>query len=175
MGRLILRKCSKEDYEIWAFMAAEVWRFLCKKKHDGGSCQVVVSVDRSRGLLLAFQEAKKKFQCSMSLGVDVGEKIWYPPEKGYFRLDVDAVVNANDNLFCAGAVVRDWQGNVKACLATPTAEPNSVLEAEINAISHGVDLCLQENLVPYIIFSDSLLAIRLFKGNRGGNPYLEEE
>ncbi|KAH6764551.1 hypothetical protein C2S52_013505 [Perilla frutescens var. hirtella] len=100
---------------------------------------------------------------------------WYSPEKGVFRLDVDASVNANTNLSGIGAVVWDWEGKLQAALAMPISLPSSVLEAEIHAIIHEVRLCLQEGFGPVVIFSDSLLTIRIIKGKHDGDSYLEGE
>ncbi|KAH6821503.1 hypothetical protein C2S53_009741 [Perilla frutescens var. hirtella] len=66
------------------------------------------------------------------------------------------------------------QGKLKAGLAKSIVEPASVLEAEINAILLGVGLCLHEELVPFVVFSDSLLAVRMLKGGRGGDSFLED-
>ncbi|KAH6775283.1 hypothetical protein C2S52_012844 [Perilla frutescens var. hirtella] len=76
--------------------------------------------------------------------MDVGVRSWYPSEKGVYRLDVDASVNANTNFFGIGVVVRDSEGKLPAALALPISLPGFVLEAEIHTIIHGVRLCLQE-------------------------------
>ncbi|KAH6833400.1 hypothetical protein C2S53_011802 [Perilla frutescens var. hirtella] len=175
LGRLLQRECSKNEYEIWAVLVAEVWRFLCKQKHDMNGTPVVVNFDRSTALVLALQEARRLFLSSLSLDVEVGKKKWFPSVKGFIRLDVDASVNFQRRSYGVGAMVRDWQGKLKAGLAKSIVEPASVLEAEINAILLGVGLCLQEELVPFVVFSDSLLAVRMLKGGRGGDTFLEDE
>lgn len=85
----------------------------------------------------------------------------------FYRLDVDAGFDNNNNKFSVGAIIRDYQGAhaiinsvTKGAHAIIIRNPGSVDAAEILAIRWGMDLCLHIGLSNVCIYSDSSEAVR---------------
>ncbi|KAH6772289.1 hypothetical protein C2S51_010693 [Perilla frutescens var. frutescens] len=175
IGGEVFKKFGKVDFEIWAVTLSSIWFFLCKEKHEPHGPKVDVGIDFSQSLPEAFHAARGSLLLQMSIGVKIGSEEWIPPTEGVFRLDVDAAFQEERGRFGVGCVVRDWKGRIRATLVNPIQRTTSVLDAELNAVLYGVGLCLQKNLVPFVVYSDSILAIRLLENGEEGKEYIERE
>ncbi|KAH6810827.1 hypothetical protein C2S51_024589 [Perilla frutescens var. frutescens] len=120
-------------------------------EHDFAAAREQIGYESAKTFLQTFHKARRVLRTTTSLGVEA------------------------TNEFRIGTVVRDWKGELRAGLAIQTMPPKSVVEVEINDVLYRVGLCMQKGLVPYVVFSDSLLAVRLIKGNYDDESYLEEE
>uniref|UniRef100_A0A803PA19 Reverse transcriptase zinc-binding domain-containing protein n=1 Tax=Cannabis sativa TaxID=3483 RepID=A0A803PA19_CANSA len=67
----------------------------------------------------------------MELIISTASIPWYPPALGTFKLNVDAVVDANKKTIGVGAIVQDFRGQVVAALSMPILQ---IKEVESDAL-----------------------------------------
>ncbi|GMN19645.1 hypothetical protein TIFTF001_046975 [Ficus carica] len=69
----------------------------------------------------------------------------HPPGED-LKLNVDAVVRSDSGFFGVGAIIRDAQGVVRACLAKKILEAHSPFVAECQASREGLEFARTCNL-----------------------------
>ncbi|GMN50849.1 hypothetical protein TIFTF001_020005 [Ficus carica] len=71
---------------------------------------------------------------------------WSPPPGEDLKLNVDAVVRSDSGFFGVGAIIRDAQGVVRACLAKRILEAHSPFVVECLALREGLEFARTCNL-----------------------------
>ena len=67
-------------------------------------------------------------------------KAWNPPQRGYFKVNVDVATNSEKQIAGLGAVIRDEDGNVTAAAVIVSKFYGDVFLAEVEAIELGLQL-----------------------------------
>ncbi|XP_050207855.1 uncharacterized protein LOC126657236 [Mercurialis annua] len=90
------------------------------------------------------------------------DKRWVPPDKGIFKINVDAGFDRSRKIYSTGVVIRDWEGRVRVTEERWYQGHPEVSLGEACAIRNGIRLAYETNLTPYEISSDSKVAVESF-------------
>ena len=85
---------------------------------------------------------------------------WLPPIVGILNINTDAIYCALSNIATLCTVCIDSSGNVRFCAAARRHGVFSPLQAELMAISFGLDIARDNGLLVFQIESNSLLEIQ---------------
>ncbi|XP_057793037.1 uncharacterized protein LOC131009639 [Salvia miltiorrhiza] len=172
---VIFDEWGKEGLESWIFKLWRAWKFLCDLRH--GNINGVVHFDllESDNLLSTFQKSRKQVLISQRALPPEGDSRWFPPSQGLLRLDVDVAYDADGLKFGVGFVVRDPQGVIIAAACQPIGFTATVLLGELQAMMLAVGFCLENDIGPVVLFSDSLLAIHVLHDDFSGSDSLCDE
>ncbi|KAK6122599.1 hypothetical protein DH2020_043656 [Rehmannia glutinosa] len=86
---------------------------------------------------------------------------WIRPNRGELKLNVDAAIRPGFSMIGVGAVIRDEEGRVIACLAKPVSGSFDPLHAEIIAIREGLEMVRDIGTSVHYVETDSKLAVEL--------------
>ncbi|KAL6578742.1 hypothetical protein OROMI_008958 [Orobanche minor] len=109
------------------------------------------------------------------LGVELGQKVWRRPRKEVFRVDVDVLFDKIANLFGIGIIIRDWKGDIKVAMAKRTTPSANTTTAEIMAVMHSIVFCIEQQVAPIEIYTDSILAARLMAEPEEADEFLPDD
>ncbi|XWS20549.1 hypothetical protein CRYUN_Cryun31cG0111400 [Craigia yunnanensis] len=84
---------------------------------------------------------------------------WKPPFAGFLKISTDAAFCSRTNIAKLGTVCRDSDGNVFFCAVAKRTEVFFPLQAELMAISYGLDIAREKGLSSIQVESDALLAV----------------
>ncbi|KAL6520547.1 hypothetical protein OROMI_032309 [Orobanche minor] len=175
IGISVLRDKTKEEIELWAIMLWQVWSYVCRKMHDMGDVIEEVTEAGCRAIWEAYQAAKPTFTAAARLGVELGQKVWRRPRKEVFRVDVDVLFDKIANLFGIGIIIRDWKGDIKVAMAKRTTPSANTTTAEIMAVMHSIVFCIEQQVAPIEIYTDSILAARLMAEPEEADEFLPDD
>ncbi|KAG6513034.1 hypothetical protein ZIOFF_031180 [Zingiber officinale] len=98
---------------------------------------------------------------------------WRRPDDGWFKLNTDGSSRGNPGESSYGAIVRDHSGQVVVARQGVLGEGSNI-RAELMAILRGLELCVDRQLFPIWLESDSLVALHII-GSSGISWELREE
>ena len=88
--------------------ARNSWLFKGKKDNP----QILVS--KAEAVLEAYRRTQLPAAAHIGNQQSLVQKAWNPPQRGYFKVNVDAATNSEKQISGLGAVIRDENGNVLA-------------------------------------------------------------
>ena len=91
---------------------------------------------------------------------------WRPLPQGMLKVNVDASVFPQSEIFSVGMVVRDHNGMFIAAKVMSLPRPGTILEAESIGVREALSWIMQRGDEQGIIESDSLLTIRALQGKK---------
>ena len=81
---------------------------------------------------------------------------WCPPPVGYYKVNVDAAVHAEQQLTGLGVVIRNSQGQVIVAAFKSTKFEDNVTAAKAEAVKWGLEMALEARLAAVIIETDCI-------------------
>ncbi|KAG6538552.1 hypothetical protein ZIOFF_003676 [Zingiber officinale] len=87
---------------------------------------------------------------------------WRRPDDGWFKLNTDGSSRGNPGESAYGAIVRDHSGQVVVARQGVLGEGSNI-RAELMAILRGLELCVDRQLSPIWLESDSLVALHIIR------------
>ena len=94
-------------------------------------------------------------------------KAWNPPQRGYFKVNVDAATNSEKQISGLGAVIRDENGNVIAAAIKVSRFYGEAAYAEAEAIDWGLQIANRASLSSLVVESDAQEVVQLVNNNQG--------
>ncbi|XP_042443883.1 uncharacterized protein LOC122028980 [Zingiber officinale] len=89
---------------------------------------------------------------------------WRRPDDGWFKLNTDGSSRGNPGESSYGAIVRDHSGQVVVARQGVLGEGSNI-RAELMAILRGLELCVDRQLSPIWLESDSLVALHIIRSS----------
>ncbi|XP_075097955.1 uncharacterized protein LOC142175269 [Nicotiana tabacum] len=89
--------------------------------------------------------------------------IWKFPFESWFKCNTDGASKGNLGPSSYGFCIHDCQGNLVYAKAKEISETTNIV-AEAKAIAEGLDYCVEKNLHPLIIETDSLTMKKIIEG-----------
>ncbi|XP_057796910.1 uncharacterized protein LOC131012944 [Salvia miltiorrhiza] len=163
---------GEEGVEKWLFKLWASWKCLREFKHSTDGVSFVRDIQRSDAMLKVFKDARHSLTIKQRILPNEGAKDWYAPPPGSFRLDVDVSFREDGQKVGAGFIVRDSSGIITLAGARPIGFTPTVLLGELHAMMIAIGFCLEQDIGPVFLFSDSLLAIHVLQDERGGSDSL---
>ncbi|XP_057811902.1 uncharacterized protein LOC131026150 [Salvia miltiorrhiza] len=120
-------------------------------------------------------EAKLQIHGSLRLLPREGDGRWISPRRGLLRLDVDFSFHDVNGVAGVGFLVRDWTGSLIAAAAHRVGRTETILMGELQAMLLGIGFCLEQDLGPIVLYSDSMLAIHVVHEDYKGMDSLSDE
>ncbi|KAI9194421.1 hypothetical protein LWI28_005846 [Acer negundo] len=80
---------------------------------------------------------------------------WSPPCSGLFKINSDAELDVGNGKVGLGIIIRDSEGEILACRASPILAGFSPLISEVVAVLHGLSFAWEVRLFPCSIESDA--------------------
>ncbi|KAG6489092.1 hypothetical protein ZIOFF_050350 [Zingiber officinale] len=137
--------------------ASPCWRRLLKIRNVA-ECQIGFSVDEESVL-----EVNSASELSgYSHGVD--RMVWKPSLDGTYKLNTDGCSKGNPGLSSYGFLIRDYESQVILATHGVIGE-GSDTKAELFAIWKGLELCMEKNLFPIWLESDSMAALQIIRAS----------
>lgn len=121
------------------------------------------------------EPCKKIFEANQNLPNNAPHpnSTWTPHVFGFFKLNVNAAFNANNNSSTSSAVLRGQDRDVIFSARMNHKDTFSPLQAELKAILFGLQTVCNENYRAQFVESDSLLAINeIKKGSKSSIEWL---
>ncbi|XP_057780019.1 uncharacterized protein LOC130998624 [Salvia miltiorrhiza] len=143
IAELIRRNFSVDEYTLWCMLLWRVWSFVCEVIHGKVQLESAPSAAESQTALEAFWAAKSTFFVKNIMGMRLGNR---DPQRQQYGVRV-AVRNHRGELQLAAA---------KACKASSNS-----LMMEIMAMVAGITWCLEYDISPIELITDSMLAARV--------------
>ncbi|KAG6466651.1 hypothetical protein ZIOFF_075555 [Zingiber officinale] len=98
---------------------------------------------------------------------------WRRPDDGWFKLNTDGSSRGNPGESAYGAIVRDHSGQVLVARQGVLGEGSNI-RAELMAILRGLELCVDRQLSPIWLESDSLVALHIIRSSGISWEFREE-
>ncbi|KAG6469540.1 hypothetical protein ZIOFF_070469 [Zingiber officinale] len=98
---------------------------------------------------------------------------WRRPDDGWFKLNTDGCSRGNPGESSYGAIVRDHSGQVVVARQGVLGEGSNI-RAELMAILRGLELCVDRQLSPIWLESDSLVALHIIRSSGISWEFREE-
>ncbi|KAG6469541.1 hypothetical protein ZIOFF_070470 [Zingiber officinale] len=98
---------------------------------------------------------------------------WRRPDDGCFKLNTDGSSRGNPGESSYGAIVRDHSGQVVVARQGVLGEGSNI-RAELMAILRGLELCVDRQLSPIWLESDSLVALHIIRSSGISWEFREE-
>lgn len=169
IGERMFTVIRHEDFEFFLMGMWNVWRDLCKAKHERRPFKYTDLWRVCEAQILNFKEAKIKLAWRNRLLPNEGESTWRRPATGNYRLDVDFGDGS------IGGIVRNSDGEIVAAMAKPVNYTATVLEGELKAILYGICMCNDLEISPIEVFTDSMLAVCLIRNEEINNSVMCDE
>ena len=152
------RTWDTSDFEGFAMTVWQSWNLRNKLKHDGESSLLGHDMQSVEAQLETYQRSRSA-DASASLTSFVNGKIWHAPPPSHFRLDVDASYSMVSGTYGVGGVIRDCSGVLVVASCWPGLRATSVEQAELIAISYGLQLAIEHQVMHVQVYSDSLTGL----------------
>lgn len=88
-----------------------------------------------------------------------------PPQRGYFKVNVDAVTNSEKQISRLGVVIRDENGNVIVAAIKFSKYYGEATFAEAEAIDWGLQIAERACLNLLVVESDAQEVVKLVNNN----------
>ncbi|XP_057808975.1 uncharacterized protein LOC131023452 [Salvia miltiorrhiza] len=173
--RAVIESSDREGFDLFCVSLWWTWSWLCKAKHDCDFKKDLELVVGCADFLCSFHEARRTFLTKDRLLPNVGDNSWIPPPAGLFRLDTDVSIQGNGEATGAGFLVRDHRGKIIAAAAHRVGRTETVLMGELHAMLLGIGFCLENQIGPLLVFTDSLLAVHVVHEDSAGSESLCDE
>ncbi|XP_060170617.1 uncharacterized protein LOC132601555 [Lycium barbarum] len=161
--------CCKTLYEaVPAFILWHLWKGRNTRRHGGSITVNKVIYEINRGILLLAQSlflGMKQFPKRRPFFVQYLENqrktvvhkevTWLPPEKGKYKCNTDGASRGNPGPSSAAFCIRDHNGDL-VYVAGKILEDTTNVIAEAVAIEYGIQYCVDHQLLPLIVETDSL-------------------
>ena len=160
-------KKSKADLEHMVGILWMIWNarnsWLFKGKKD--TPEILVS--KAEAVMEAYQRTQKPAAAHIGNQQRLIRKAWNPPQRGCFKVNVDAATNSEKQLSGLGAVIRDENGNVIAAAIKVSRFYGEAAYAEAEAIDWGLQIADQASLSSLVVESDAQEVVQLVNNNQG--------
>ncbi|XP_057794871.1 uncharacterized protein LOC131011108 [Salvia miltiorrhiza] len=173
--KLFLEVFNAASFEFFCMGLWSCWRWLCAAKHGTASSSFFDDLSWGEQHLEVFQQAKLQILGSLRLLPKEGDSRWIPPRRGLLRLDVDFSFHDISGAAGVGFLVRDWTGSIIAAAAHRVGRTETILMGELHAMLLGIGFCLEQDLGPIVLYSDSMLAIHVVHEDYKGMDSLSDE
>ncbi|XP_055962295.1 uncharacterized protein LOC130015681 [Mercurialis annua] len=155
---------SKTDFAVFGVILWLVWHARNTKLFGGDHKPRDQVVQWAITYVDDFRTANEK-KTSGGMRREVGREAatdnrWVPPRGNVFAVNVDA--GFAEDTFTTGVVIRDWRGEVLTAECSRYEGRPGVDEGEACAIRDGIILATETNLTPFVINSDSKVAVDSF-------------
>lgn len=118
-------------------------------------------------MMEAYQRTQKTAAAHIGNQQRLIRKAWNPPQRGFFKVNVDAATNSEKQLSGLGAVIRDENGNVIAAAIKVSRFYGEAAYAEAEAIDWGLQIADQASLSSLVVESDAQEVVQLVNNNQG--------
>ncbi|KAL6542972.1 hypothetical protein OROHE_010492 [Orobanche hederae] len=159
--RVVYAIFGDDGLERWFINLWVVWTNLCRLKHGDLGTDFAEAMRASKVMLANFQEARQNLDLSQRLLPSEGSRTWQCPSQGCLRLNVDVSVLHGGQLVGFGFIIRDHCGGIVAAVSRRIGFTATVLMGELHAMLLGIGFCLEHDLGPVVLFTDSLLAVHV--------------
>ncbi|XP_075489668.1 uncharacterized protein LOC142528503 [Primulina tabacum] len=156
-------KLSKVEFEKFAIQTWAIWKERQNMIHDTNRTSMAKDVSWSLTFLSEFQRAKALDYQEVASHSESANKRWKKPATGTYKLNVDACVNENSNLYSIDGVLRDYQGRLLLGFGKQISQPLSVAHGELLAIREGVKLVYEKKFREVLVVYYSVLAVQAVK------------
>ncbi|KAK9208996.1 hypothetical protein WN944_001357 [Citrus x changshan-huyou] len=160
-------RMSNVDIEMLVSILWMIWnarnKWIFKKVKE--SPQVIVS--KAEAVLEAFR--RTQIPAATHIGKQSSPMLtaWNPPQKGFYKVNVDATTNSEKQIAGLGAVIRDENGNVIAAAIKVSKFYGDVCFAEAEAVEWGLQVARNASIESLIVESDAQEIVKLVNTNRG--------
>ncbi|XP_057770939.1 uncharacterized protein LOC130990727 [Salvia miltiorrhiza] len=175
VAEAIWGELEKDDYELWCVMLWSFWTFICKTRHGNGEKTEKPTEHSCVALLEAFKDAQPSYIVDRFVGVKIGKKKWEKPQRGRFRVDVDALFDSHCNVYGAGVIVRNADGKIVVAAMKKLRVMSSVMMGELMAVVQGIIVCVEQDITPFEIYTDSILAARVMANEGEEKQFLPDD
>lgn len=93
-------------------------------------------------------------------GVCTNTQKWSPPEQGRLKINVDAAIRMEAEIYTLGMVVRDWQGRFIAGKVMKLRNFDSVFAAEARGVCKALEWAVEMGVQFVTIETDCQLVVR---------------
>ena len=90
-------------------------------------------------------------------------RVWRPPLEGFFLINVDGAIPAEDGHFGIVIVIWDWKSQIVAAVSMPLSGKFAVEETEALAMEKGAILAMELGLENVILEGDSMQTVQAVK------------
>ncbi|XP_024038343.1 uncharacterized protein LOC112097373 [Citrus clementina] len=125
---------SKDDIELLVTILWMIWNARNNWIFKGVNDIPHVTVSKAEAVLEAFRRTQLPAATHIDIQSSSKLKAWKPPQRGYFKVNVDAATNLEKQIAGLGAVIRDEAGNVIAAAVKVSKFYGDVFIAEAEAI-----------------------------------------
>ena len=145
---------------LWmTWNARNSWLFKGKKDNP----QILVSM--AEAVMEAYQRTQIPAAAHIGNQRSLIHKAWNPPQRGYFKVNVDAATNSEKQISGLGAVIRDENGNVIAVAIKVSKYFGEAAYAEVEAIDWGLQIADRASLNLLVVESDAQEVVKLVNNN----------
>lgn len=151
----------KREVEFVVTVWKEIWHARNKFIFEGRKLSPVTLIAKAKATIEAYQRVHETEQINRRDGVSK-QKQWCPPPIGYYKVNVDAAVQAGAQLTGIRVVIRNSQGQVVATVAVKNTKPQeNVSAAEAEAVKRGMEMAIEAGLSAVIIETDCMEVVNL--------------
>ena len=126
-----------------------------------------MTVSKVEAVLEAYQRTQLPVATHIGNQRSLMLKAWNPPQRGYFKVNVDAATNSEKQTAGLRAVIRDEARNVIAAAVKVSKFYRDVFSAEAEAIEWGLQLAGNACIESLIVESYAQEAVKLVNNSRG--------
>ncbi|XP_057809015.1 uncharacterized protein LOC131023489 [Salvia miltiorrhiza] len=174
LSSVVADRKGDEGLELWFFQLWFVWKSFCDFKHNPSNEKTTVELQDCRLWLDEYKKVRLHTSIPERVLPLEGERRWYPPPPDILRLDVDVAFDNGGQRLGAGFLLRDSRGKIVAASCQRIGFTPTVLLGELHAILLAAGFCLENELGPVVLYSDSLLAIHVLQEESWGSDLREE-
>ncbi|KAH9680916.1 reverse transcriptase domain-containing protein [Citrus sinensis] len=120
-----------------------------------------VTVSKAEAVLEAFRRTQIPAATHIDKQRSPMLKAWNPPQKGFYKVNVDAATNSEKQIAGLGAVIRDEDGNVIAAAVKVSKFYGDVCFAEAEAVEWGLQVARNACIKSLIVESDAQEIVKL--------------
>ncbi|XP_060211883.1 uncharacterized protein LOC132639457 [Lycium barbarum] len=159
-----------------AFILWQLWKGRNIRRHGGTITVNQVIYEINRGILVLAQSLfpdMKQFPKRWPFFVQYLENLrmtfthkkvtWVPPERGRYKCNTDGASRGNPGISSAAFCIRDQNGDLVYAAGKRLEDTTNVI-AEAVAIEDGIQYCVDHQLLPLIVETDSLTMQKILDG-----------
>ena len=158
---------SKDDIELLFTILWMIWNARNNWILKGVKDSPQVTIFKAEAMLEAFRRTQLPAATHIGIQSSSELKAWNPPQRGYFKVNVDAATNSEKQITGLGAVIRDEAENVIAAAVKVSKFYGDVFIAEVEAIKWELQLAGNACIESLIVESDAQEVVKLINNSQG--------
>jgi hypothetical protein len=152
----VIKKCSKEEVELFTVTARKIWLRRNTVVFGGMFSHPTQLLKEAKAVLEDFKRMNTSSSLPSVENHPPGEEKWVPPPLNLVKINWDAAVDSSNKIIGLGMIARDERGKFLAACSKRQSINVEPVVAEALAATQAILFCQEHNFQKVIFEGDSL-------------------